>query len=102
MLIVWGYFAGEDLDQNLEGFIDDDVEEEAGEDDADKDKQEESELEEDLEEDDFELIKDNLGIDIKKKVSCQSIQRLFVLCYQQVPVSMLWLCLKFSSLWFLV
>ena len=63
---------GEDLDGNLEGFIDDAAVEEEGEgsgDDEGKRKHEESDLDEDLEDDDFDLIKDNLGIDIKKKVS---------------------------------
>ena len=63
---------GEDIDPNLEGFIDDAVVEEEPDGSGDEDgkrKHEDSELEEDLEEDDYDLIKDNLGIDLKKDVS---------------------------------
>ena len=60
--------AGEDLDHNLEDLIDDNPIEEDVEDDADKGS-EESDLDEELEEDEIDLIEENLGIKIDRKVN---------------------------------
>ena len=63
------------MDANLEGFIDDNVEEEEGSgDDSDagsdsKRKHEDSDFDEDLDEDDLDLVAENTGIRLQKKVS---------------------------------
>ena len=62
------------MDANLEGFIDDNVEEEEGSgDDSDagsdsKRKHEDSDFDEDLDEDDLDLVAENPGIRLQKKV----------------------------------
>ncbi|KAK2165049.1 hypothetical protein LSH36_55g00040 [Paralvinella palmiformis] len=56
---------GEDLDQDLEGLIDDNPVEEDGEDEVGKDS-EESELDDELEDDEIDLLEENLGIKIDR------------------------------------
>ena len=65
----------EELDGNLEGFIDDNVveDDEEGEGEGsgpegEKRKHEDSELEEDLEDDDYDLLEENLGVKVQRKV----------------------------------
>lgn len=63
------------MDQNLEGFIDDNEEEDEGSGgeassgpEGEKRKREESDIDEDLEDDDYDLLEENLGIKVKRKV----------------------------------
>lgn len=60
------------MDKDLEDLIDDNpIEDESSGSDGEggeKRKHEESDLEEDLEDEDYDLIKENLGIEVKRKV----------------------------------
>ena len=64
---------GEELDKDLEDLIDDNPIEDDGSGSSDgeggeKRKHDDSDLEEDLSDEDYDLIKENLGIEVKRKV----------------------------------
>ena len=67
-MVKFYFCSGEDLDQDLEGLIDDNPVEEDGEDEVGKDS-EESELDDELEDDEIDLLEENLGIKIDRSVS---------------------------------
>ncbi len=66
---------GDHLDKDLEDLIDDNPIEEGSDSGSDgeggkkRKNEDESDLEEDLEDEDYDLIKENLGIEVKRKVS---------------------------------
>ena len=67
---------GEELDKDLEDLIDDNPIEDDGSESSGSDgeggekrKHDDSDLEEDLSDEDYDLIKENLGIEVKRKVS---------------------------------
>ena len=82
------------MDKDLEGLINDDVEEEGSASDSgseegdsgEKKRKHDSDLEEDLSDEDYDLIKENLGIEVKRKVKIMAGgSLLFLIIYLMIP-----------------